>query len=467
MVQALIDTTAGAGDTGKAGGDKINRNFARLDQRSHRFAPVYAMFDGDSKGQEPLQALRWLRAFDGVELREAGTDLNVGGSDTSARRTTDYTHPTRLGILQTTLNAHTAAGRVIDYYLTIGTNGVAALDSPTQMMADVRKVHEQYLRTQPCFRYLFLFSVDPRTGSNGTTSQSVIHTLNRLYERYALANSWDVIFVDTNSVLVDPASALGNPLATTMGDGLHCNAYGNFKKQGALRRAGVASLYRNKPFRSLTQAAAEGTGNTTGGNMIAKGRVVAMGGGGSLTNTGTGTVTGTAPDGASLSGSIDGNVSVAFTATTVDVTTDNNLIPRGSWPCVRISVSGTAVAKNTITIQMTKFGSTIVGGETVNIGGLINLNAATGVAGIYMTSNQTGPLGEPLVGSKEANTGPIQDALSGPMLIETNGYVSTGAAANFNASFNITWPAGAVLGGSIDLLLMYVERVLPIPAATA
>ncbi|QQV77280.1 hypothetical protein H5J25_18575 [Sphingomonas aliaeris] len=310
MALQRIDTTTGAGDSAQAGGDKINANMVALAQRAGRHSPIHCMFDGDSKTSEIKSGLQWMAYFEGLELRLDGGDLGVGGSN-SGTGSSNLLSPARLALARAALDAHSAAGRTVDYFLTIGTNDLSANLAPATTMANIRKFHEQYLRPQPCFRYLMLVSVDPRSPGS-PASASHLYTTNRLYEHYALVNPFDVMFVDTSGVMIDPA--LGNvnghpipfnttaapmPVGAVTDDGLHCSNYGRYAKRFATLP--LRDLYRRKPARSLSRALVFGNPNATGANMVgADGRIVAPTGTISLTNSGTGTVTGLPPAGSTL-----------------------------------------------------------------------------------------------------------------------------------------------------------------------
>jgi hypothetical protein len=74
MALTLIDTTTGAGDTGKAGGDKINDNFAQLLARAGRSAPTHVASRGIS-GKSQLIALS---ATSGLYPTQSGSAATTG-----------------------------------------------------------------------------------------------------------------------------------------------------------------------------------------------------------------------------------------------------------------------------------------------------------------------------------------------------------------------------------------------------
>ncbi|KQS03002.1 hypothetical protein ASG11_00915 [Sphingomonas sp. Leaf357] len=477
----FIDTTAGAGDSAKAGGDKINASLQALARRTGRHAPVHCLFDGDSKYAEIKTGLQWMAAFEGLDLRFDGGELGIGGS-TSGTGAGNLLSPARLATARTVLDAHSAAGRTIDYYLTIGTNDTSANLPPATVLANIRKFHEQVLRPQGCFRYLVLVSVDPRSPGSATGA-SYIHTINRLYDEYALANPLDVLFVDTTGMLIDPALANANgypipfgataapmPAGAVTDDGLHCSNYGKYLKRFAV--APLRDLYRRKPARSLSRALAAAGPNGSGANMVPGGRTVEIGGTISLTNNGTGAMTGTPPAGFTLSGTIDGTLGVGFAASTVTVATDGGLIPRGTWPCVRASFSGTSGANTTgIAISIVANPDrTIEIGDLVTSGALVNFNALTGILGIAVTANNPGAVSGVTIGATGVNGSPlaqaIVQAIDGPMLLEGDDVPASSAQNAFFQTLNLYLPPNTAISGSVDLLAIFAERIGPLPAAT-
>lgn len=477
-----IDTTTGAGDSGQAGGEKINANLMALAHRAGRYSPVHCLFDGDSKTGEIKTGLQWMAYFEGLDLRFDGGDLGVGGS-TSGTGGSNLLSPARLATAQATLGAHSAAGRTIDYFLTIGTNDLSANMSPATTMANIRKFHEQYLRPQRCFRYLMLVSVDPRSPAT-PASASHLHTVNRLFDEYALANPFDVMFVDTTGVLIDPA--LGNvnghpiPFATTAApmpagaltdDGLHCSNYGRYVKRFAA--LSLRDLYRRKPARSLSRALVAGGPNGAGANMVgADGRIVAATGTNSLTNNGTGAITGLPPAGATLSGAIDGTLGVAFAASTVIVTQHGGLIPKGTWPAVRVTFGGTS-GPGTTGLNFTWLANPDTGialGDVVTAGALLNFDALTGLIGLEVRANNASAVGGVQLGAFAVGASPaaqpIASALDGPILLEGDDTPATAAQGAFFLSLGIYLPPNTAISGSIDLLTVFAERIGPIPPAT-
>ncbi len=483
MTLQRIDTTTGAGDSAQAGGDKINANMVSLAQRAGRHSPVHCMFDGDSKTGEIRTGLQWMAYFEGLEIRFDGGDLGVGGSNSGVGGN-NLLSPARLALAQAALDAHSAAGRTVDYFLTIGTNDLSANLSPAATMANIRKFHERYLRPQGCFRYLMLISVDPRSPAT-PASASHLHTTNRLYEEYALANPFDVMFVDTTGILIDPAlnnvnghpipfgtTAAPMPAGAVTDDGLHCSNYGRYVKRFATLP--LRDLYRRKPSRSLSRALVAAGPNGTGANMIgADGRIVATTGTNSVTNTGTGAVTGAPPAGATLRGAIDGTLGLAFSASTVSVAQHGGLIPKGNWPAVRVTFSGTS-GPGTTGVTLAWLGNPDTGiapGDVVTAGALLNFTAMTGLMGLEVRANNPNAVGGAQLGAFSVGTSPAAQAIAttvdGPMLLEGDDKPATAAQGTFSLSLGIYLPPNTAISGSIDLLTIFAERIGPIPAATA
>lgn len=480
MYLQRIDTMAGAGDSAKAGGDKINANTFALGLRSVRHTPVHCVFDGDSKAGEIKAGLRWMAYFEGLDVRFDGGDLGVGGSN-SGTGGSNLLSPARLATMQALLETHSTAGRTVDYFLTIGTNDMSANLSPAGTVANVRKLHNAYLRPHDCFRYLILVSVDPR--SSGSETVSRIHTVNRLYGEYARANPFDVLFVDTTGVMLDPALAnvAGNPLpfgATTApmpagavtDDGLHCSNHGKYLKRFATLP--LRDLYRRKPARNLSRALAISRPNATGANMVgADGRIVAAHGTDRLTNSGTGLVTGLPPTGSTLTGTIDGNAGVDFAPSTVVVTDHGGLVPNGTWPSVRVTLSGTTgTATSALTLSWLATPDAMIAlGDVVTAGVLVHFNACTGLLGLDVRANNPAAVSGAQAGAAMVGVSPaaqaIVEPLQGAMLLEGDDAPATSSQNAFFLSLSLYLPSNTALSGSIDLLTIFAERVGPIPPA--
>jgi hypothetical protein len=237
----------------------------------------------------------------------------------------------------------------------------------------------------------------------------------------------------------------------------------------------LCELYRRKPARSLSRALVAAGPNGTGANMVGTdGRIVAMTGTNSLTNSGSGTVIGLPPAGSTLSGTIDGTLGVAFTTSTVSVTTHGGSIPRGAWPAVRATFSGTSGA-NTSGLTFTWSANpdtTIAPGHVVTAGALVNLNALTGLLGIEVRANNPTAISGAMAGVASAGTGsPLAQAIvlpmDGPMLIEGDDLPATSSQNAFYQSLTLYLPPNTAITGSVDLLAVFAERIGPIPAATA
>jgi hypothetical protein len=483
MALQFIDTIAGAGDTAKAGGDKINANTVALARRTGRPAPVHCVFDGDSKFAEIKTGLQWLVCFEGLDVSLAGGKLGVGGSN-SGTGPGNLLSPARLTTAQELLSAHSAAGHIVDYYLTVGTNDTSAGMLPATTLANIRKFHEQYLRPQSCVRYLILVSVDPR-GPGPVASASQIHTINRLYDEYALANPFDVLFIDTTGVLLDPALANVNgypipfdktavpmPVGAVTDDGLHCSNHGAYLKRFAAMP--LRDLYRRKPGRSLSRALVAAGPKGTGANMVgADGRIVAATGANTLTNGGTGAVIGLPPAGSTLAGAIDGTLGVAFSASTTMIGTDGGLIPKGVWPSVRATFSGTSGANTSgLRFTWTAFPDvTIKPGDVVTAGALMNFNALSGLIGLDVRANNPGAVGGlQLGGNAVGAVSPLAQAivspLNGPLLMEGEDLPAISAQDAFFLTLGVYLPPNTAISGSVDLLAIFAERIGPIPPPT-
>lgn len=432
---------------------------------SRPFVELWA--DGDSKAGEPARAAQWVIAKDPREV-SITQNFGVGSSQSSAAASPlGLTNATRMATIAAALNAAVAAGSTVDIVLTIGTNDISTGGMPETIVANVRKYHN-HIRANGA-RFLILMAIDPRTGLTGTTARSLVAT-NRAYADYCQTVP-DAIFCDATGWWQDPASTAFAPIGGATGgafamaaDGLHANAYGVYSKQFALAPI-FQALYRPRSIEVLSAADTFDAADALRGNILgANGRFLAMGGTNSFSVTGSGAVTGTPPAGTSGNGTLDGSVSLAYSA-------QNNpnlaaMFGSANWPCVRVALSGTPATSAVIQLAG-RFVGFPQANATPMIGrALIACTGVTGLAAIYTQTQNVSP-------SASATLGVSGTPVASDRLPQLDGLFSidffTVPTSNINSGLNliVRTMAGVALGGSIDLIGIDWRRWDAVPAASA
>jgi hypothetical protein len=479
MTLQTIDTTLNAGDTGKAGGDKINAMFAEVYGPGFaKLAPasdIAVIYDGDSKGLEPYYAMQQIAFRNRLGILFNAAQLNLGGTNTGtgtsvATSNPNLLNPTRLANAQAACATAKANG-VFDYSLKIGVNDLSA-GTPTQtIIANVRKFHETIVRPGGA-RYLLLWAVDP-TASVGSTGQ--INSINTLYKSYADANSKDVIFLNPYNAILDATSTTGalvgastNSATAYSRDGLHLNLRGDnaIALSPAIDTA-IRSIYRQRAIIDLSLGGAYDATTARYGNFFGgQGRLSAMGGSGTV--TGATVVSGTPPAGWTVSGNAAGaslTWSVVTSNPTLEAATGN-----ANFSVVRLALSGTLTANMDIALSKTAFpdssGGAIAVGDILVSAGLVNFNAAAGLTGVSI--NAVSGAG-PTYGSSSGGTSVPGDTLppiNGLVTVHSDPVTLASVPGGYTAGFDVYGLNGAVLGGSIDFIVYTMGKRGPIPTAT-
>jgi hypothetical protein len=443
---------------------------ATLAQVSTVNAPMsgsaFMVFDGDSKGLEPLYGLQWAVARTPV-LVDYGGALNIGGTGTCSAAN-QLTNTTRMATAFSTVAALVAAGKTVDVSLKIGTNDVSAVSgcivTNDQILANIRKAWANYQAAGA--RYLFLWNVDPR----GSTNASQVVALNKLYEGMATSVP-NVIYMDATAFLVDPSTnvdLLGVAAPSAAGsvstDNLHLNMHGLYRESYAWEPALLQRIYPVRRIQSL-QPDVNSTTAPRGNVYGTLARFVAIGGTDSTTKSGTASVTGTPPNGWSMTGSLDGSLSLTFaqvTCTALDAYTHTT----GS-KCVRMTMSGTPTTSQLITFTRTSSSISITGGQTAENEILVNFNAVNGLCLLQTKSNRnTGQLATP-AGGQTCNTADLQlPQLDGLYYFTMPAVAGTfsGTATSVFANFYFKLMAGVPVSGSIDWIAVSERAKPPIPA---
>lgn len=430
------------------------------------------MVDGDSKTSEPAAAAYWVNARTPIDVWIGSDNFGVGGSTTGTQASTGLTNATRLAAMQAGVSAAVAAGSTVDMLLTIGTNDIVLSSlAPETVLANLRKYHAAFRAAGG--RFLIVMAVDPRTGLTAALARKLA-ALNRGYADYCTTVS-DAIFCDSAAWLLDPAA--GNTLYAPVGgataaafamtaDGLHGSAYGNYRKQYALAPI-LQSLYRPRQRIPLYLNDDYDATEAMRGNILgANGRMVSLGGTNSLTNSGTGTITGTPPLGWNAEGALSGTLGVAFATATCSALETH----AGStgWQAVRVTFSGTPTSNGELTIRR-NVGLSALGTTRMRASVLMACNALTGCVGAYVSSINVSPANLVYLGSSS----PLGSLLAADRLPQLDGLhefdfpVLPTSNSNSGLVIGIRWQAGVPMTGSIDLIGASWRRADPIPNAAA
>lgn len=438
--------------------------------------PVTLIFDGDSKGAEPLQAITWARAYQPMAVNVgygsgggAPYDIHVGGSDTTNAATTGLTNATRLAATAAIVTAQ-AALNPVDIWLTIGTNDTnGGVVSSETVIANIRKYHNT-LRAAG-LRFLILMAIDPRETLGSGNRANVLAT-NAAYASYC-ALVPDAMFCDPSPQILDPLSThwecIGGSLLTAVGNfgGLHASGYGIWMKYKAVL-ALARTIYRNVPYNDYDLSDIYDTTLNTRGNMLGvNGRFVSIGGNNVLfTNGGSGTVTGTVPLGCLLQGGMDGTMGITFAQAACPAY--DMLRGTSGAQCVNLSFSGTPTSTNALQIQRQSGFAGALGTTPMKARALLNFNNVTGLYGIKMGLGGILPQAAMNLGSGTApglyTLADQMPTLNGIHEIAYDIVPTTNAGPTL--SLYVNFKAGVPLTGSIDFIGASLRRDDPIPAAT-
>ena len=415
--------------------------------------------DGDSKGGEGLGAFTWAVARLNLDLWVGGKSFSVGGS-TTANGTSPLglTNATRLATITSAIEAATTAGEIVDIVLTIGTNDVGLSAIPSETTIANVKIYHDAIRNAGC-RYLFLMSIDPRSGLTAT-KQAMINSTNKAYEDYCRRVS-DAFYVDTIGYLIDPTSTTFGPIGGDTGgtfaisaDGLHCSGYGIYRKSFAVE--GVAQwLYRARPLEILATGNAYNTSTSIRGNILGSGgRFLAIGGTDAFVKTDTSSVTGTPPATFRTDGTLNGDTSLVYTVSTCDALGE---MFGGTWPCVNVALAGTPASSTNIQIAGRFAAFTFPAGTRMRGRALVNLKSVTGLARLFLSTQNVTPAQFCYLGTSSAVTaeGELPE-LNGLHVLDI--VCDPSSALNCGLNLNIAGLAGRPLGGSIDLIGMDWRR---------
>ncbi|SNS20496.1 GDSL-like Lipase/Acylhydrolase family protein [Sphingomonas laterariae] len=418
--------------------------------------------DGDSKTGEGVGAFEWAVARLNLDAWVGGRQFGVGGTNTS-NSGNNLTSPARMATIVTAIETASATGDIIDVVMTIGTNDVVLANMTSEaIIANIRNYHD-VIRAAGC-RNLILMSIDPRTNLTAT-QQGQIASANRAYEDYCRVVA-DAIFVDAMPWMLDPASpsfipigGAGGTFGAVTNDGLHCSAYGIFRKSFAVE-AVAEQLYRFRPVELIGSGIAFNSVTAVRGNILGTGgRFVAMGGTDSFTKVDTSSVVGTPPATFTGSGTLNGDTKLTYSVANC---ADLGSRYGGDWPCINVALSGTPVSTSDIQLAGRYVVFAYPASTRMRGRALVNLNNVTGLSRLRLqTQNVNPPLSKTLGAAGAAAPQHELPTLNGLHALEI--VCDPVNAGNSGLNLLISGVAGRPFGGSIDLLGIEWRRADAIP----
>lgn len=470
MLQYIDTTTVNGamiGDPAPTGSAKLNGNTKEILTRIAGPLPttkVGVIADGDSKFDEPRVALRHLAFKHNLDIDFSAPGQGVGGSFLA-----DVVgNASRLASTRAAITAALANTPVLDYWLSSTTNdGSIGFD---EVYAQLKIIHNTLLRPLGV-RYFVLRATPPQL-STAHDPRSRRGKIAAMYQ-YARDNPYDCLFFDENNYMIDMASANGDPIGTAGGyafpsvarDGTHYTNYGITRLADLPALVTLArSIYRPRLLPILGQN--DGFTNDTNGkngNLIGpRGRMIALGGGSTLTGA---TVTGSAPLGWNLAGHAEGLTLAFSTIAEVPFMLSQYGLP--GIPGVRLRITGTNTS-GAGTQPVIKFDAGFNNPtmpSEVTIGGNL-LFAMTNTVGVTGVGAGGGNLSG-LIGQNSFTQYGLNDQMapqSGVFCVNL-GTATLSGQYNFVPEMNVYIPVGGVVDATIDLLVYEQRKVNTSPKA--
>ena len=433
---------------------------------------VAMAFDGDSRGHEA--ARRVLLANAAMRRNIIAWDqLSVGGT-TSGSASNGATSTARLAAMAASVAAAKSAGYpFVDVMLTTGGNDFPAGIQPEQTLANIRTYYNAAVAAG--VRYVWMVGIYPASLVTQLGGYDLLQSVNAGIRDLALTLPQMVPlmpgerYVDLASSAWTPSGGADGGFGDVLVDGTHDSFYGHLVSATELEDpsgpfANAFPKLSNsdvmQTFSGFTSATQTPRGNLLG----ALGRTRSLGG----TNSSTGgTVTGTPPNGWTLSGALAG-LSVAFSAAnSAELQAMFGTI--SPVPVVRMTFSGTPTADVNLSIARTvsPAGGISAGRHVHEM--LAHGVAIQGLCGIGMTSDVAiGPA--PLFGQVIQNgrlpAGPRASADALPATTHAFGGFARTTHASAGTSLTDTiymlFKGGQAVSGLIDLAGACTRRALPV-----
>lgn len=488
MAQQLISTTAGAGDTGKVGGDKINAMMTEQYRFLDRHRAPRIITDGDSisvlmSGYSGRSPLFWAASLYPFPFTHDGSVDNFGVGSTFSTAANGLLTPSRIAARSARIAACRAAGEAVIVISQCGTNDVGVTGSS---LADDNVAGSLVANYQAWWNtcrdaganFGVIMAIPPAGGSDATRARKTL-AANHALSEWCRRNKHELAFCDTQMALGTdvgetflPAGGTVGTTGSVMFDVLHPGSRGAYL-QGKILGPIMQRLCGIR--RSLLTMAGDlfvrsATPLTVRGNVLGRqGRFFDIGGTtAQVTLSGGSGVTGVAnwpsaklfTNYPPLSGTMSGTMAVAITQ---DV-----------WP-VALNESGRT---DVMTTKLT-FSGTPTSDGLISWGGTVTSNLPDFADGPYdvesvLWAAQLAGFGPPNVsavfsssgrswggGSNVSDVGTMDGLMQ---IINPNPLVAVANPANMSVNTSMNFKANVPVSGS---LYIYGQAMIQNPALPA
>jgi hypothetical protein len=484
MAQQLISTTAGAGDTGKAGGDKLNAMMTEQYRFLDRHKPARIITDGDSigvlmSGYSGRSPLFWAASLYPFPFTHDGSVDNFGVGSTFTNAANGLLTPSRITARSARIAACRAAGEAVICISQCGTNDMAGVGSDTDNgTASIIANYQSWWNTcrDAGANFGIVMAIPPSGGSDAARARKLL-AANHALSEWCRRNRHELAFCDTQMALGTDAGETFLPAGGTVGatgsvmfDTLHPSSRGAYL-QGKILGPILQRLLGVR--RSILTMAGDqfikgSTPSTVRGNVLGRqGRYFDIGGTtAQVTLSGGSGVTGVAnwpsaklfTNYPGLSGTMNGTMACAITQEAWPVALQES--GRSDVLTTKLTFSGTPNADGNV-----KWGATVTSGLPDFADGPYDIESvlwAAGLAGFcppYVSTVTSASGGRAWGGSNNVSDVVTMDGLL--QIINPNPQVSTGNPSNMSVNTSLDFKAGVPVSGS---LYIYGQAVIQNPA---
>jgi len=485
MAQTLINTTAGAGDSGKVGGDKLNAMMTEQYRFLDRHKPARILTDGDSigvlmSGYSGRSPLFWAASLYPFPFTHDASVDNFGVGSTFTNAANGLLTPSRTAARSARITACRANGEAVIVISQCGTNDIGVTGAGAGDDNGVGSVIANYQAWWLTCRdaganFGIIMAIPPSGGADATRARKIL-AINHALSEWCRRNRQELTFCDTQMALGTDAGETFLPAGGTVGatgsvmfDTLHPSARGAYL-QGRILGPIMQRLLGTR--RSILTMAGDqfskgSTPTSVRGNVLGRqGRYFDIGGTTSqVTLSGGGGVTGVANWPSAklfgtyppLSGTMSGTMAVAIT--------------QEAWP-VALNESGRS---DVLTTKLT-FSGTPTSDGLISWGATVNSNLPDFADGPYdvesvLWAAQLAGFGPPNVSTVVSSGGRawggganVSDivTMDGLMqIINPNPLVATANPSNMSCNTSMNFKANVPVSGA---LYIYGQAMIQNPA---
>jgi lysophospholipase L1-like esterase len=232
LILPTIDTTTGAGDTGKAGGSKVNAGFRALETLMPVPQATRIIIEGDSiaaamAGASMASPLFWADARFPVSyvFDRSKDNFAIGSTNTSDQASpVGMTTTTRLSAIAARIAAVRAAGERVLCIIQAGTNDVGLTNysdnSAPGTVANIQKMLANMFGAGAS--HVVIMSIDPRLDTTADQSRLVL-AINAGLAELCRRLPEKLTFCDTQFATADDSTALFLPQGLAGAEGTHAD----------------------------------------------------------------------------------------------------------------------------------------------------------------------------------------------------------------------------------------------------